>query len=435
MDKLAQARASINRIDAEMARLFEERMRAVEAVCEYKAEHSLPILDRAREKQVIERNLALIENEAYLPYYRRYLEDTMAISRSYQTAIMNAHKARVITVHTPSLVYPVFFARGGISHANEFFNLERRVLILSDDGVPEEYANAVAACAKEPFIYIVEQGEGAKSPEALAMLEHFLLENEFTRSDCIVAVGGGVVGDLGGLCASTYMRGIDFYNVPTTSLAAIDSSVGGKTAVNFCGVKNVIGTFYQPSAVLVDANTLSTLDPRQMRSGLSEAVKMAACLDTELFAFIEENEIDESSIEDVLYRAVRIKAELVGRDERESGARRLLNFGHTIGHAIEASAGLDSLTHGECVALGMLPMAEGAAHTRILQALTKLGLPTELPCKIDKILPLLRSDKKRSGDSINCIVLKSIGEPTLVPMTIEEIESRIRCCFEKGEKA
>ena len=423
----------INRIDAEMARLFEERMRAVRAVAEYKAENCLPVLDRTREDEVISRNLSLIEDEELRPYYRRHLQATMANSRAYQAMLLNDKQVRTLTVHTPSLVYPVFFQRGAIAYADKFFDLDRRVLILTDDGVPEEYAKAVAGCARDPFLYILEQGEGAKSLDELAVLGHFLIENEFTRNDCIVAVGGGVVGDLGALAASTYMRGIDFYNIPTTTLSAVDSSVGGKTAVNLCGVKNIIGTFYQPRAVLIDTDTLRTLDPRQLRSGLCEALKMAACFDAELFAFFESNEIDAQAMEEVLYRALKLKAEVVARDEREDGERKLLNFGHTVGHAIESCTGLTSLTHGECVGLGMLVMTEAEAHERILRVLKKLGMPTELPCKIGDMLPLVSSDKKRRGEYIDCTVVKQIGTAGLVPMTKEEIGRAVMRCFGEGD--
>lgn len=433
MSELTKAREAIDRIDGEMARLFEERMREVEAAMRYKAEHRLPILDPSRENEVIARNLALIDGEALLPYYRRYLEGTMAISRAYQASLINAKKTNVITVHTPSREYPVFFVRNGIARADECFDLNRRVLILTDDGVPAEYASAVACRAKEPLVYTVKQGEKAKSLAVLEKVGLILLQNGFTREDCIVAVGGGVVGDLGGLAASLFMRGIDFYNVPTTSLSAIDSSVGGKTAVNLGGVKNTLGTFYQPSAVLVDANTLRTLDSRQMRSGLCEAVKMAACFDPELFAFLEENEITNENIEQVLYRSVKIKATLVALDERDGGARKLLNFGHTLGHAIESGTGLHSLTHGECVGLGMLPMAEGNARDRIERVLRKLSLPTMLPCSPQEILRYAKADKKRAGNTIDCITLKEIGKAEIVPMTTDEFYSAVTRCYGKGE--
>ena len=183
--------------------------------------------------------------------------------------------------------YDIRIERGIIKNAGQYLHLNRRVLIVTDSGVPAQYAASIAAQCKQGVIYTVEQGEASKSLETFGKLLGAMLEHGFSRKDCVVAVGGGVVGDLAGFAASAYMRGIDFYNVPTTLLSQIDSSIGGKTAINFGGVKNIVGAFYQPRAVLIDPDLLHTLPQRQISNGLAEAVKMALTSDKELFDIFE----------------------------------------------------------------------------------------------------------------------------------------------------
>ena len=179
--------------------------------------------------------------------------------------------------------YDIVVERGILKSADKYLNLNRRVLVVTDSGVPEEYAQTLAGQCKEPVICTVDMGEGSKSLDGFGLLLHKMLDNGFSRKDCVVAVGGGVVGDLSGFAASAYMRGIDFYNIPTTLLSQIDSSIGGKTAINFGGVKNIVGAFYQPKKVLIDSDLLKTLPERQISNGLAEAVKMALTSDAELF--------------------------------------------------------------------------------------------------------------------------------------------------------
>ena len=248
--------------------------------------------------------------------------------------------------------YDILIARGALGRVDKELNLNRKVLVLTDNGVPKAYSEQVGALCKEPFIYTVEQGEGSKSVETWKKVLEFMLENGFNRGDCVVAVGGGVVGDLAGFVAASYMRGIDFYNIPTTLLSQVDSSVGGKTAVNLGGVKNIVGAFYQPKKVIIDPEVLKTLPERQISSGLAEAVKMALCFDIELFELFENGDISANT-DTIIEKSIKIKRDVVEKDEKEASLRRVLNFGHTLAHGIEAQG---SLYHGECVALGMLPM-------------------------------------------------------------------------------
>lgn len=435
MNILEKAREDINRIDSEIAHLFEERMAAVASVAAYKAENGLPILDAKREREVIEKGISRLKDASLSPYYERFQEGLMAVSRERQAELLEKLKKegeprsvstyRKYRLSVPGGFYDIHFDREGLSRICEYFNLSRRVLVLTDSGVPKEYAERVLSACAEGYIVTVPEGEESKSLETLKVVEDALLSHGFTRHDALVAVGGGVVGDLGALCASLYMRGIDFYNVPTTVLSMVDSSVGGKCAVNFEGVKNILGAFYQPKGVLIDPNLLCTLPKRQISAGLAEVVKIALTSDAELFSRFEEHEITLDTIDDVLYRAVVLKAKVVCQDEKEAGLRKILNFGHTYGHAIESYTGMSELLHGECVALGMLPMCSENVRKRLLGVLTRLDLPTTPPSKITEILPLAMKDKKRVGNAIDCVLVDEVGSCRIQRLSTEEFAQKI----------
>lgn len=304
--------------------------------------------------------------------------------------------------------YDIIVERGVLANAGAHLDLDRRVLVVTDSGVPAEYAETLARQCRQGVVCTVEQGEGSKS---LAVFEHLLqtmLDYGFSRKDCVVAVGGGVVGDLSGFAASAYMRGIDFYNVPTTLLSQIDSSIGGKTAVNFGGVKNVVGAFYQPKKVLIDPSLLKTLPQRQISSGLAEAVKMALTSDEELFRIFETEDI-EKSIDEIIIRSLNVKKSVVEQDEKETGLRKVLNFGHTVGHGIESSEKTAVLYHGECVALGMLPMCSKKVRDRVIKVLKKCSLYREIDYDWDKIAEAAFHDKKADGDTVTVIKVNNVG--------------------------
>ena len=275
--------------------------------------------------------------------------------------------------------YPIIIGKGLLERVSEFFNLERKVFIITDDGVPHKYADTVRSLCKSATVMTVKMGESSKSMATLEKVLIAMSDFEMTRSDCVIAVGGGVVGDLAGFAASIYMRGIDFYNLPTTLLSQVDSSIGGKTAVNLGQVKNSVGSFKQPKAVVVDTDTLSTLSRRHLRNGLCEAIKMAATSNAKLFERFEALDEEDiySNIEEIITEALKIKKGVVEVDERENGLRKILNFGHTFGHAVESAEGLSGLYHGECVAIGMLAVSDGEVKERLSSVLKKVGLPTE----------------------------------------------------------
>ncbi len=304
--------------------------------------------------------------------------------------------------------YDIVLEHGAIHKAASYMDLDRRVLVVTDDGVPAEYAEIIASQCRRPVCVTVPQGEDSKSFAVLERLCTEMMKNGFTRTDAVVAVGGGVVGDLSGFAAASYMRGIDFYNVPTTLLSEVDSSIGGKTAINLGGVKNIVGAFHQPRCVLIDPDVLKTLPRRQIAGGLAEAIKMAATFDAELFSLIENEDIDEN-LDVIIERSLRIKKYVVEHDEKEKGLRRILNFGHTVGHGIESYEGLHGLYHGECVALGMLPMCEGETKARLIRVLEKAGLPTTLDFDAERIYEAVTHDKKLEGDTLNLIYVPEIG--------------------------
>lgn len=319
--------------------------------------------------------------------------------------------------------YDIVIERGVLARCGEELNLNRRVLIVTDEGVPAKYAEAVKANCKEGIIGVIGQGEKHKSLESFAKLEQLMLDNNFTRKDCVVAVGGGVVGDLAGFVASAYMRGVDFYNIPTTVLSQVDSSVGGKTAINFGGVKNIVGAFYQPKKVLIDPDVLDTLSPRMISNGIAEAIKMSITFDKKVFEDIEaQDEITDFT--PIIANAIKTKAMVVEQDEKENGLRKVLNFGHTIGHGIEvASEG--ALYHGESVGLGMLCMCDDAVRERIEGVLKKLNMPCVCSVDKDTAVKAIMHDKKAGTGTISSVYVKEMGTFEFRDMTIDELSVRL----------
>ncbi len=334
-----------------------------------------------------------------------------------------------ITVELGQNSYNITIERGGLAQADRFMQLDRKVLVVTDNGVPEIYAKTVAACCAAPVIVTLPQGESSKNLQNFELLCRTMLQNGFTRTDCVVAVGGGVVGDLAGFAASAFMRGIDFYNIPTTVLSQVDSSVGGKVAIDLDGIKNCVGAFHQPKAVLIDPEVLSTLPQRQIANGLAEAVKMAVNFDEGVLSLFERDDY-LSHIDEIIAASLRIKAAVVKADEKESGLRRVLNFGHTIGHGIETATGL---YHGECVALGMLPMCSDALRPRVKAILERLHLPTSCSADPETVWEAMSHDKKRSGDTITVVYAPAAGSFELRSMPIADLKATVFAFLSKKE--
>ena len=310
----------------------------------------------------------------------------------------------------------------------------KKVCIVSETTVWPLYGETAMKSVKEAgfevISFVFPAGEASKCGATYLELVDFLAENRLTRSDLIVALGGGVVGDLTGFAAATFLRGIQFIQVPTTLLAAVDSSVGGKTAIDLPAGKNLCGAFYQPSLVLCDIDTLNTLPEDIFRDGCAEVIKYGILYDPSLFAHLKQHGLNFDR-EAVITRCVELKRDVVAEDEFDTGARMKLNLGHTIGHGVEARSNF-TLSHGKSVAIGMAIVARAASDAairdEILNVLDIFGLPKETDCTAEELYTAALSDKKRTGGMVNLIVPRHIGDCAIVPTPVEEIQAFI----EKG---
>ena len=334
----------------------------------------------------------------------------------------------ILPVKTSMNTYNIVLKRGALNNISDYCDIKKKALVVTDDGVPEIYSKTVASQFSKSVIKTIPQGEKSKNFDTYKALLEALNENEFSRNDCVVAVGGGVVGDLSGFTAATYMRGITFYNIPTTLLSQVDSSIGGKTAIDFGGYKNTVGAFYQPSAVIIDPDVLKTLDPRQLNNGLAESIKMAATSDEILFELFEKEDA-YNNIEAVIERSLKIKRAVVEEDEKETGLRRVLNFGHTIAHAVETATGLEALLHGECVAIGMLPFSSEDVRKRLFNVLRKYSLPVTASVSADELIKSLRHDKKADSNGVNTVFVNEIGKFDFKYLSYSELEKLVKEAF------
>lgn len=311
-----------------------------------------------------------------------------------------------------------------------------KAVIVSDDTVFSLYGERVKNSLKNGGFtcceYVFPHGEESKSLENFGKIQEFCAENSITRTDVFVALGGGVTGDLTGFTASTYLRGVDFVQIPTTVLSMVDSSVGGKTAVNLNAGKNLCGAFYQPIAVFADCETLKTLPDETFNEGCAEIIKYGMILDGDFLTFLRDNDIKEK-IEYVIKRCVEIKRDVVSHDEFEKGERKLLNFGHTIGHAIEKCSNL-SVSHGNAVAIGMAIATKGAFELGLsyedysnvlLSLLRKNHLPTACDFTADELYKVSLTDKKRSRDTISLIVPEEYGLCKIHKISVEQLKDFI----------
>lgn len=328
----------------------------------------------------------------------------------------------IIPINLGEKSYDIILERGALKKAGEYLGIseERKVLVVTDSGVPEEYASTVAGFFEKSSIFVFPQGEESKNFDTYRQICQILMDASFTRKDAVIAVGGGVTGDMAGFAAATYMRGIDFYNIPTTLLSQVDSSIGGKTAIDLGKIKNIIGAFHQPKKVIIDPDVLSTLSVRHFKNGLAEALKSGIIMDKELFGIFEKGEAGER-IDEVIERSLRVKKKVVEEDEKEAGLRKVLNFGHTIGHGIEASVPFGELYHGECVALGMIPMCGESIKKRVISAVRKTGLPVSYPIDKDKVEKAIFHDKKSDTKGVTAVFCSEIGAFEFINTSAEEL--------------
>ncbi len=341
---------------------------------------------------------------------------------------------REIKVDLGERSYPIIIKNGIISEIGESIpglGLGGKAAVVTNPMVGGLYGDTVIKGLKsagiDPVLITVPDGEEYKTLKEASAIFDGLIEHRMERSSPIVALGGGVIGDMAGFVAATYLRGVPYIQVPTTLLAQVDSSVGGKTAVNHPKGKNLIGAFYQPKAVFIDPEVLSTLDPREVRAGLAEVVKYGVIWDNVFFKFLEDNSNalfkPGPELIKAIERSCEVKATVVSADEKESGLRSILNFGHTFGHAIEALTGYGKFKHGEAVSIGMcmasklsvkIGLASPEVERRVSGLLTSLGLPATPPSlSADDFIGSMRLDKKVTGSRIRFVLVTEIGKVIL----------------------
>ena len=354
-------------------------------------------------------------------------------------ADLNRRLTKLIKVKVDaSKNYDIIIGRGLLANSGEYikaFAKNNVAVIISDDKVFALFGKTVKQSLEKAgircFSFVFENGEKSKNAETYIKILNFLAENKICRKDLLVALGGGVVGDMAGFVAATYLRGIPFIQLPTTLLAAVDSSVGGKTAIDLSCGKNLVGAFYQPELVLCDCDTLETLDDENFKSGMAEVIKYAVIKDKKLYDYLLS---DSPDIEEIISTCVKIKSEIVNRDEFDTGVRQILNFGHTFGHAIEADSDFEVI-HGFAVAIGMCAAAKVAykngicseeTKEKILGIIKEYNLPDTYDITPEKMAELMLSDKKVMGSSINMIMPKEIGECEILPVSTENILNFIK---------
>jgi 3-dehydroquinate synthase len=338
-----------------------------------------------------------------------------------------------LTVELGKRSYPIMIGSGVLKQPGvlDEYIVRRDTLIVTNEKLAPMYLQPLERLIKSSRIasLVLPDGEATKTMDTLALIYDALAENRFGRDCVLIALGGGVIGDVCGFAAASWHRGVDFIQVPTTLLAQVDSSVGGKTAVNHPGGKNLIGAFHQPVCVLSDTETLTTLPDRELSAGLAEVVKYGLIADPELFGWLEQEHAvilnrDSVHLQHIVRQSCEIKAQVVAADEREKGQRALLNFGHTFGHAIERCAGYGEWLHGEAIAVGMCMAAEfskrlgridAADVERIRQLLTKFNLPVDPPqIEPAEFIDAMSQDKKVIAGQIRLVLLDGIGSAAVV---------------------
>lgn len=334
--------------------------------------------------------------------------------------------------------YDIFIERGLIKNCGKIIAdtvSTRKIAVITDNIVDKLYYETIELSLKENGFalskFVFPAGEASKSSETLNEIYTFLCENNITRSDCIIALGGGVVGDIAGYAAATFLRGLDYIQIPTTLLAQIDSSVGGKTAIDLpCG-KNLVGAFKQPKCVICDSDVLSTLSDEIISDGMAEAIKYGMIRDAELFDLIATHTLDNVNdiIDEIVYKCISIKRNVVENDEFDTGERMILNFGHTLGHAIESYYNYQIYTHGSAVSIGMCMITERGCEKyitdKLISCVTAYKLPSCCDAPINELIKLCSNDKKCESYDINYILCKNIGHAEIKKVSISEFEKFI----------
>ena len=300
----------------------------------------------------------------------------------------------------------------------KYIDFPSNTLIVTDTNIPESYINQITKKANNAFVYKIKPGENSKNIESYLEITNVLIQNKFNRSDLIIALGGGVVGDLTGFVAATFKRGIDFINIPTSTLSMIDSSIGGKVAVNVNDIKNIVGAFYMPKKVLISLNTLESLSARHYNNGLMEALKAGLIYDKELYDLFKDNTLN---IKDIIIKSLMVKKDVVEKDPLEKGLRKILNFGHTIGHAIE-SQNFDTIFHGEAIAYGMLYFLNSNFKEEVKDIIEKIIGKVNYKLDVDNAINLISNDKKATSNGVDVVVVEKIGEALIKNYSLDNLK-------------
>lgn len=326
-----------------------------------------------------------------------------------------------LVIHSFKRDYQVLIGHNLLNEFSSLVDKSKKYVIVHDDGIPSEYVSKIVSqCPSSCLSYSFPRGENSKSIFEMERLVSFLLEQNMAKDSVLIALGGGVTGDLVGFVASVYLRGIDYIQIPTTLLAQIDSSVGGKVAINTEKGKNVIGSVYPPLFVLIDPLTLRTLPERHFNNGMAEMIKYGMIADKALFQRLRDEEDLQKNIEYYIYRALEIKKQFVEKDEFDEGTRQSLNFGHTFGHAIESYYRYEKYLHGEAVAIGMVMiLSDNSIRHQLVEVLKKYHLPTEDLVKVSELRDYINRDKKNRNQLIRIVDVLDIGTSVITTAKFE----------------
>lgn len=339
----------------------------------------------------------------------------------------------VITDKNNNKNYNIYIDDNLLDSIENLIDFPNKTLIITDSNIPSEYYEKIVIKAKYSYVYKITPGENSKTFDSYLKIMNLLIDNTFSRKDLVIALGGGVVGDLAGFVASTYKRGVDFINIPTSTLSMIDSSIGGKVAINVNDIKNIVGSFYMPKKVIISLDTLNSLPRRQYYNGLIEALKAGLIYDESLYQmFINgfEKLEEREYLREIILKSVNIKKDVVEKDPYEKGLRKILNFGHTIGHVIE-SENFDKIYHGEAVLIGMMYFCSEEILKELKCFYNKLNIINNnvfnnIKLDIDNGIKLLANDKKASGEYVDVVYVEKVGSHVVRKVLLSNLEEKLK---------
>jgi len=327
-----------------------------------------------------------------------------------------------LQIDLPNNPYSVYLEDHLLDRFSVYLSSKDSCVILTDSGIPVQYLEKVKAQLNSPTVFTIPKGESSKNLSNYQAIVEEMIAEDIPKSATLISLGGGVVGDLGGFIASTYMRGIDFIQIPTTLLSQIDSSVGGKVAVNSRKAKNAIGAFYQPKAVFIDPTVLTTLEEKQLHSGVGELIKYGLIKDPSILDLLEEDNWTKN-LTHLIRQAIVVKRDFVLQDEHDQNIRHILNYGHTLGHAIEQYSSYQYL-HGEAISIGMAYMARNKSfYKRLVSLFDRFQLPHELPYSLEELLPYLLKDKKVHKKTLHFVDVEVLGQANIIPVSLDKLQN------------